>query len=274
MAEHTHTTFSFTLWAAAPLSCLQMGPGASQLCTITSVLLSCLIPTIRMINFCPSFKTQSAWSPLGNIDPVFPLCLHCTLWTSLFLPPPQQDCKFPETGDFVLFIFWSPLVHLSLAQRRLINVADELNGSFLLVSADREHTSPQAACFIFRNSNLLEWYKKYEHGISTEPLALRPGWRPSFGYLSIFCFPSLLPKEEDNFLNYLREANFMYIIKSWGWRERWEKVVLARSFKKRGAQTSLVVQWLGCHLPMQGVWVWYLVRGLRCHMPQCQKIKT
>ena len=124
------------------------------------------------------------------------------------------------------------------------------------------------------SETLTSWDGTKSMNMGYEPLALRPGWRPSFGYLSIFRSLSLLPKEEDNFLNYLREANFMYIIKSWGWRERWEKVVLARSFKKRGAQTSLMVQWLGCHLPMQGVWVWYLVRGLRCHMPQCQKTKT
>ena len=155
-------------------------------------------PHHKVINSCPSFKTQSAWSPLGNTDLVFPLCLHRTLGTSLSSPSPTR-LQISWNWRVYLFIFWSPLVHLSLAQRHLINVADKLNGSFLLVSVDRECTSPQAACSIFRNSNLLGWYKKYEHGISTESLALRPGWRPSFGYLSIFHSPSLLPKEEDNF---------------------------------------------------------------------------
>ena len=35
--------------------------------------------------------------------------------------------------------------------------------------------------------------------------------------------------------------------------------------------TSLVAQWLGLHLPMQGVWVWSLVEELRSHMPHGQK---
>ena len=34
---------------------------------------------------------------------------------------------------------------------------------------------------------------------------------------------------------------------------------------------SLVVHWLGLHLPMQGVWVWSLVEELRSHTPQGQK---
>ena len=36
---------------------------------------------------------------------------------------------------------------------------------------------------------------------------------------------------------------------------------------------SLSVQWLRFHLPMQGVWVWSLVRELRLHMPPGQKTK-
>ena len=39
---------------------------------------------------------------------------------------------------------------------------------------------------------------------------------------------------------------------------------------KRG--TSLAVQWLGPHLPMQGVQVQYLVRELRFHMPCSRNI--
>ena len=37
--------------------------------------------------------------------------------------------------------------------------------------------------------------------------------------------------------------------------------------------TSLVVQWLGLCLPLQGVWVPSLVGKLRCHMPHGQKAK-
>ena len=37
--------------------------------------------------------------------------------------------------------------------------------------------------------------------------------------------------------------------------------------------TSLVVQLLGLHLPMQGVRVWFLVGELRPHMPHGQKNK-
>ena len=43
-------------------------------------------------------------------------------------------------------------------------------------------------------------------------------------------------------------------------------------FKDRGG-TSLLVQWLRPHLPMQGVWVRSLVRELRFHMPRGQKTK-
>ena len=32
--------------------------------------------------------------------------------------------------------------------------------------------------------------------------------------------------------------------------------------------TSLIVQWLGICLPMQGTWVQFLVRKLRSHMQQ------
>ena len=37
--------------------------------------------------------------------------------------------------------------------------------------------------------------------------------------------------------------------------------------------TSLAVQWLRLHLPMQGVWVQSLVTELRSHMPPGQKPK-
>ena len=35
--------------------------------------------------------------------------------------------------------------------------------------------------------------------------------------------------------------------------------------------TSLMIQWLRICLPMQGTWVWSLVRELRSHMPQGNK---
>ena len=38
--------------------------------------------------------------------------------------------------------------------------------------------------------------------------------------------------------------------------------------------TSLVVQWLRLHLPVQGVWVWSLIRELSSHLPRGQKTKT
>ena len=38
--------------------------------------------------------------------------------------------------------------------------------------------------------------------------------------------------------------------------------------------TSLVIQWLRLHLPMQGVWIWSLVGELRSHMSWSQKSKT
>ena len=38
--------------------------------------------------------------------------------------------------------------------------------------------------------------------------------------------------------------------------------------------TSLAVQWLGLHLPIQGVLVQSLVGELRSHMPRGQKNKT
>ena len=39
-------------------------------------------------------------------------------------------------------------------------------------------------------------------------------------------------------------------------------------------RTSLVVQWLKLHVPMQGVWVWSLMGELRSHMPSSQNNKT
>ena len=38
--------------------------------------------------------------------------------------------------------------------------------------------------------------------------------------------------------------------------------------------TSLAVQWLELHLPMQGVWIQSLVRELRSHIPRGQKTKN
>ena len=47
-----------------------------------------------------------------------------------------------------------------------------------------------------------------------------------------------------------------------------------RHLKKCSLGTSLVVQWLRLHLPVQGVWVRSLVRELRSHMPCGQKNRT
>ena len=44
--------------------------------------------------------------------------------------------------------------------------------------------------------------------------------------------------------------------------------------RKQTYGTSLVVQWLGLHLPMQGVWVQFLVRELRSQMLHGQKTRT
>ena len=41
-----------------------------------------------------------------------------------------------------------------------------------------------------------------------------------------------------------------------------------------GRGTSLEVQWLKLHLPMQGVWVRSLVRELRSYRPHGQQTKT
>lgn len=43
----------------------------------------------------------------------------------------------------------------------------------------------------------------------------------------------------------------------------WGKIIL--KYNRRG--TSFAVEWLKLHLPMQGVWVRYLVRELKSHMP-------
>ena len=43
-------------------------------------------------------------------------------------------------------------------------------------------------------------------------------------------------------------------------------------YKRLG--TSLAVQWLRLHLPMQGMWVQPLLGEIRSHMPRSQKTKT
>ena len=50
-----------------------------------------------------------------------------------------------------------------------------------------------------------------------------------------------------------------------------EKQILV---KNRYRGTSLLVQWLRLHLPMQGVQVQSLARELGSHMPCSQKTKT
>ena len=49
-----------------------------------------------------------------------------------------------------------------------------------------------------------------------------------------------------------------------------EKPVTLRTF----TGTSLAVQWLELHLPMQGVWIQSLARELRSHIPHGQKTKN
>ena len=46
------------------------------------------------------------------------------------------------------------------------------------------------------------------------------------------------------------------------------------NYKDQSFRTSLAVQWLRLHLPMQGVRVRSLVGELRSHMSRGQKIKT
>ena len=45
----------------------------------------------------------------------------------------------------------------------------------------------------------------------------------------------------------------------------------SQSFKKKRRGTSLVVQWLRIHLPMQGTWVPSFVWELESHMLQAAK---
>ena len=49
--------------------------------------------------------------------------------------------------------------------------------------------------------------------------------------------------------------------------------LVVQMIKNLSARTSLVVQWLRLHLPMQGMQVQFLVRELRSHMPQAKKPK-
>ena len=46
--------------------------------------------------------------------------------------------------------------------------------------------------------------------------------------------------------------------------------LLCRNYFSDG--TSLVVQWLRIHLPMQRTWIQYLVRELRSHMMQGNQV--
>ena len=43
---------------------------------------------------------------------------------------------------------------------------------------------------------------------------------------------------------------------------------------KLNGQTSLVVYWLRIHLPVQRMWVWFLVRELRSHMPHSVQLSS
>ena len=49
---------------------------------------------------------------------------------------------------------------------------------------------------------------------------------------------------------------------------------IIKELNKRELETSLPVQWLRFHLPMQGVQAQSLVEELRPHIPRCQKAKT
>ena len=63
-----------------------------------------------------------------------------------------------------------------------------------------------------------------------------------------------------------------------GLTSQWKCLTFTTAYDKRNRQqwrigTSLMVQWLGIHLPMQGMQVWSLVRELGSYMP-CDKKKT
>ena len=64
------------------------------------------------------------------------------------------------------------------------------------------------------------------------------------------------------------------IAKSQTWLCDWTSTTIWGNFKQVFYRTSLVVQWLRFCLPMQWVWVWYLVGGLRSHVPLRQKKTT
>ena len=46
----------------------------------------------------------------------------------------------------------------------------------------------------------------------------------------------------------------------WGGGCNWQTAFSCQTLKSLSQGTFLVVQWLGIHLPMQGIWVWALVR--------------
>ena len=55
---------------------------------------------------------------------------------------------------------------------------------------------------------------------------------------------------------------------------RWKYFGSEKPFKNSYSWTFLEVQWLGLGLPMQGAWVWSLVREVRSHMPWGQGTRT
>ena len=72
-------------------------------------------------------------------------------------------------------------------------------------------------------------------------------------------------------LNHTNESCQIYTTKS----SYIDRSIHTVSIKLRfNTGTSLMAQWLLLDLPMQGVWILFLVRKLRLHMPRDQKAKT
>ena len=55
---------------------------------------------------------------------------------------------------------------------------------------------------------------------------------------------------------------------------QWSQATTMKSPNRIEKGTSLAVQWLRLCLPMQGVWIWFLVWELKYHVPCAQKKKT
>ena len=57
------------------------------------------------------------------------------------------------------------------------------------------------------------------------------------------------------------------------WDVTGDRQTQGHSCMVHGSETSLVVQWLRICLPMQGMWVWFLVGEMRSHMSLHQNTK-